>query len=46
MTIITKGMGAILKGSKKVVIPKAGHAPNIDQPEIFNKTVNKFLTTK
>ena len=35
-----------IKGSKKVVIPNAGHAPNIDQPEIFNKTVNKFLTTK
>ena len=32
-----------IKGSKKVVIPDAGHAVNIDQPEIFNQTLNKFL---
>jgi pimeloyl-ACP methyl ester carboxylesterase len=32
-----------IKGSKKVVIPEAGHAVNIDQPEIFNQTLNKFL---
>jgi pimeloyl-ACP methyl ester carboxylesterase len=27
----------------KVVIPDAGHAPNIDQPEVFNKVVLEFL---
>ena len=29
--------------SRKVVIPNAGHAANIDQPEIFNQTVVSFL---
>ena len=28
---------------KKVVIPDAGHASNMDQPEIFNKEVLGFL---
>lgn len=28
---------------KKVVIPNAGHAANMDQPEIFNKEVLAFL---
>lgn len=29
--------------SRKVVIPNAGHAANIDQPELFNQTVVSFL---
>lgn len=29
--------------SKKVVIPKAGHAANMDQPEAFNDAVLSFL---
>ena len=36
-------MAAKIPGAKKVVIPDAGHAANIDQPEAFNKAVLGFL---
>lgn len=39
----TDYMASKIKGSKKVVIPNAGHAANIDQPELFNKAVLEFL---
>jgi pimeloyl-ACP methyl ester carboxylesterase len=29
--------------SKKIIIPKAGHAVNIDQPKLFNSAVLDFL---
>jgi pimeloyl-ACP methyl ester carboxylesterase len=36
-------MAAKIPGSRKVVIPGAGHAANIDQPEAFNRAVLDFL---
>ena len=39
----TDYMAAKIPGAKKVVIPDAGHAANIDQPEAFNKAVLEFL---
>jgi len=36
-------MAAKIPGAKKVVIPAAGHASNIDQPEAFNTAVLGFL---
>jgi pimeloyl-ACP methyl ester carboxylesterase len=36
-------MAAKIPGSEKVVIPGAGHAANIDQPDIFNRAVLDFL---
>jgi pimeloyl-ACP methyl ester carboxylesterase len=36
-------MAAKIPGAKKVVIPRAGHAANIDQPEAFNRAVVEFL---
>ena len=36
-------MAAKIPGAKKVVIPAAGHASNIDQPEAFNAAVLGFL---
>jgi pimeloyl-ACP methyl ester carboxylesterase len=36
-------MTAKIPGARKVVIPDAGHAPNIDQPETFNHEVMAFL---
>ena len=36
-------MAAKIPGAKKVVIPDAGHAANIDQPEAFNTAVLDFL---
>ena len=34
---------AKIPGARKVVIPDAGHAANIDQPETFNQAVIEFL---
>jgi len=36
-------MAAKIPGAKKAVIPNAGHAANIDQPEAFNAAVLAFL---
>ncbi len=36
-------MAAKIPLSTKVVIPRAGHAANIDQPEAFNRAVVEFL---
>lgn len=36
-------MAAKIPGATKVVIPDAGHAANIDQPEAFNLAVASFL---
>jgi pimeloyl-ACP methyl ester carboxylesterase len=39
----TDYMAAKIPGPTKVVIPDAGHAANIDQPEAFNQVVVDFL---
>jgi pimeloyl-ACP methyl ester carboxylesterase len=36
-------MAAKIPGAKKVVIPNAGHAANIDQPAAFNAAISAFL---
>jgi len=36
-------MAAKIPGARKVVIPAAGHAANIDQPQAFNDAVVSFL---
>jgi pimeloyl-ACP methyl ester carboxylesterase len=36
-------MAAKIPGAKKVVIPNAGHAANIDNPEAFNEALTAFL---
>jgi pimeloyl-ACP methyl ester carboxylesterase len=36
-------MAAKIPGARKVVIPNAGHASNLDQPEAFNAAVREFL---
>jgi pimeloyl-ACP methyl ester carboxylesterase len=38
-------MAAKIPGAKKAVIPAAGHAVNIDQPQAFIDTVLPFLDT-
>lgn len=40
----TDYMARKIPGAEKVVIPNAGHAVNIDQPEAFNAAVDDFLT--
>ncbi len=36
-------MAAKIPGARKVVIPAAGHAPNVSAPEVFNAVVTGFL---
>ena len=36
-------MAAKIPGAEKVILPHAGHAANIDQPDAFNAAVRKFL---
>lgn len=36
-------MAAKIRHARKVVIPAAGHAPNVSQPELFNSEVSGFL---
>jgi pimeloyl-ACP methyl ester carboxylesterase len=36
-------MAAKIRHARKVVIPAAGHAPNVSQPEIFDAEVSRFL---
>lgn len=39
----TDYMAAKIPGAKKVVIPDAGHAANLHQPEAFNRAMEGFL---
>lgn len=39
----TEYMAAKIPGAKSVVIPNAGHASNIDQPDAFQAAVREFL---
>lgn len=32
-----------LPGSRLVIIPEAGHLPNMEQPDVFNQAVREFL---
>ena len=40
----TEYMVKRIPGAKKIVVPKAGHAVNIDQPAAFNEAVLGFLS--
>jgi len=43
--VATDYMAAKVPESTKVIVPAAGHAANIDNPQAFNAEVMKFLTT-
>jgi len=36
-------MAAKISNARKIVLPKAGHASNLDQPQMFNQAVEGFL---
>ena len=38
-------MAAAIKGSTLVKIPKAGHLPNLEQPDAFNAALGSFLSS-
>lgn len=39
-----RAMQNLIPGSRFVDIPHAGHMPNIEQPEAFNRAIDAFLT--
>ena len=39
----TDYMAAKIPGAQKCIVPDAGHAVNIDQPDAFNRAVRNFL---
>ena len=39
----TDVLAARIPGAEKIVVEGAGHAPNIDRPEVFNSAVRHFL---
>jgi proline iminopeptidase len=41
---LSRDMQAKIKDSKLVVVPQAGHMTFVDQPDLFVKTVDEFLT--
>jgi len=36
-------MAAKIPKARLVVVPEAGHAPNIDRPDLFDRRVQEFL---
>ncbi|MFX1560716.1 MAG: alpha/beta fold hydrolase, partial [Promethearchaeota archaeon] len=36
-------MVELIKNSRKVIIPRAGHASNLENPETFNRELDDFL---
>lgn len=40
---VATGLQQRIAGATLVVIPDAGHLPNLEQPEAFNRAVGKFL---
>jgi proline iminopeptidase len=43
---LARTMNEKIAGSQLVILPKAGHMTFVDQPWLFNKTVNDFLHPK
>lgn len=39
----SKAMAAAIPGAALVVIPKAGHLSNLEQPDAFNRALHQFL---
>jgi 3-oxoadipate enol-lactonase len=40
----SRAIAAAVKGASLVVIPRAGHLSNLEQPDAFNNALNAFLT--
>ena len=41
---LSEGMHGSIAGSELVTIPKAGHLANLEQPEVFNAALTRFLS--
>jgi pimeloyl-ACP methyl ester carboxylesterase len=40
----TKALNVAIAGSKLVEIPSAGHISNLENPDLFTRTLKDFLT--
>ena len=40
---VSRDLERTIRGSRRVVIPRAGHSTQLDQPEAFNRELLKFL---
>ncbi len=40
----SRSMAAAVPGATLVIVPKAGHLANLEQPDAFNTALNAFLT--
>lgn len=40
---IAEALATRIPGPRKVIIPDAGHHPNLEHPALFNETVLEFL---
>ena len=38
-----QGMAEHIPGAKFTIIPEAGHVSNLDQPKLFNQSIQEFL---
>ena len=38
-----QSMAEHIPGAKFTIIPKAGHVSNLEQPELFNQSIQEFL---
>jgi pimeloyl-ACP methyl ester carboxylesterase len=43
---ISRDMHGAIPGSELVVVPKAGHLPNLERPDFFNDAVGAFLRNR
>jgi 3-oxoadipate enol-lactonase len=43
---LSQAMHEAIHGSELAIVPKAGHLSSLEQPDVFNATVTRFLTTK
>ncbi len=43
---MSREMNAKIKGSKLVILPNSGHMNFVDQPDLYQKTIEEFLATK
>jgi 3-oxoadipate enol-lactonase len=41
----SRRMAEAINGARLVIIPRAGHLANLEQPDAFNNALNTFLTT-
>jgi pimeloyl-ACP methyl ester carboxylesterase len=44
--VMSREMNAKIAGSKLVILPNSGHMNFVDQPDLYQRTIEDFLGTK